>query len=262
MSVNGTDVLFEVKENVGCMTLNRPDKFNCISTGLINGVDAAMDAFEADDTVRVILLTGGGKTFCTGADLDEVMAARQNKDNLAKFIGDIHGMLRRFEASPLPIVVAINGLTLAGGIEIMMACDVAFAGRNKAKIGDQHAQYGLIPGGGGTQRLPRLVGLRRALDLMFTNRWLDAHEAEKWGLVNYVVEDEALTDECFTYCRSLAKKSRAGLSAMKQWSRQGLEGSLSDGLTMEEELVVDGLLGPDVEEGLAAFQDRRVPNFV
>ena len=171
-------------------------------------------------------------------------------------------MLRRFEASSLPIVVAINGLTLAGGIEIMMACDVAFASRNKAKIGDQHAQYGLIPGGGGTQRLPRLVGLRRALDLMFTNRWLDAREAEKWGLVNYVVEDEALADESFTYCQNLAKKSRAGLSAMKQWSRQGLEGSLSDGLTMEEELVVDGLLGPDVEEGLAAFQDRRVPNFV
>ena len=261
MSASGTDVLYEVKEGVGCMTLNRPDKFNCISTGLMNGVDAAMDAFEADNTVRVVLLTGAGKTFCTGADLDEVMAARQNKDELRNFIGHIHCMLRRFEASSLPIVVAINGLTLAGGIEIMMACDVAFAGRNKAKIGDQHAQYGLIPGGGGTQRLPRLVGLRRALDLMFTNRWLDAREAEKWGLVNYVVEDEALADESFTYCQNLAKKSRAGLSAMKQWSRQGLEGSLSDGLTMEEELVVDGLLGPDVEEGLAAFQDRRVPNF-
>ena len=261
MSVNGTDVLFEVKENVGCMTLNRPDKFNCISTGLINGVDAAMDAFEADDAVRVILLTGAGKTFCTGADLDEVMAARQNKDNLAKFIGDIHGMLRRFEASPLPIVVAINGLTLAGGIEIMMDCDVAFAGRTKAKIGDQHAQYGLIPGGGGTQRLPRLVGLRRALDLMFTNRWLDAHEAEKWGLVNYVVEDKSLAHESFMYCRNLARKSRPGLSAMKKLSRQGLEGSLSDGLSMEEELVVDGLLGPDVTEGLSAFRDRREPNF-
>ena len=261
MSASGTDVLYEVKEGVGCMTLNRPDKFNCISTGLVNGVDAAMDAFEADNTVRVVLLTGAGKTFCTGADLDEVMAARENKDDLKKFIRHIHCMLRRFEASSLPVVVAINGLALAGGIEIMMACDVAFAGRNKAKIGDQHAQYGLIPGGGGTQRLPRLVGLRRALDLMFTNRWLDAREAEKWGLFNYVVEDEALADESFTYCRNLAKKSGAGLSAMKQWSRQGLEGSLSDGLTMEEELVVDGLLGPDVEEGLAAFQDRRVPNF-
>ena len=89
MSASGTDVLYEGKEGVGCMTLNRPDKFNCISTGLMNGVDAAMDAFEADNTVRVVLLTGAGKTFCTGADLDEVMAARQNKDDLKKFIGHI-----------------------------------------------------------------------------------------------------------------------------------------------------------------------------
>ncbi len=259
--MSGTDVLYEITDGVGCMTLNRPDKFNCISTGLMDGIDAAMDAFEADDSVRVVLLTGAGKTFCTGADLDEVMAARQDREALKPFISHIHDMLRRLEASPLPVVVAINGLALAGGIEIMMACDVAFAGREKGKIGDQHAQYGLIPGGGGTQRLPRLVGLRRALDLMFTNRWLDADEAERWGLVNYVVDDDALLDEAMAYCRNLAKKSRAGLAAMKQWSRQGLEGSLSDGLTMEEEKVVDGLLGADVEEGLAAFQARREPNF-
>jgi enoyl-CoA hydratase len=259
--MSGTDVLYEITDGVGCITLNRPDKFNCISTGLMDGVDAAMDAFEADDNVRVVLLTGAGKTFCTGADLDEVMAARQDRPALAKFISHIHSMLRRFEASPLPVVVAVNGLALAGGIEIMMACDVAFAGRDKAKIGDQHAQYGLIPGGGGTQRLPRLVGLRRALDLMFTNRWLDAGEAETWGLVNYVVDDDDLAEESLAYCRNLAQKSRAGLAAMKQWSRQGLEGTLDAGLTMEEDLVIDGLLGPDVEEGLAAFQARRAPNF-
>ena len=261
MSVSGTDVLYEVVDGVGCITLNRPDKFNCISTGLMNDMDAAMDAFEADDAVRVVLLTGAGKTFCTGADLDEVMAARQDRAVLAKFISLIHAMLRRFEASPLPVVVAVNGLALAGGIEIMMACDVAFAGRARAKIGDQHAQYGLIPGGGGTQRLPRLVGLRRALDLMFTNRWLDAGEAEAWGLVNYVVDDDKLAEASLAYCRNLAKKSRPGLAAMKQWSRQGLEGTLDAGLTMEEEQVIDGLMGPDAGEGLAAFQARREPKF-
>jgi enoyl-CoA hydratase len=260
MSAMGTDVLYQVIDGVGCMTLNRPDKFNCISTGLMDGMDAAMAAFEADANVRVVLLTGAGKTFCTGADLDEVMAARRDRSALKAFIGHIHAMLRRLEASPLPVVVAVNGLALAGGIEIMLACDIAFAGAS-AKIGDQHAQYGLIPGGGGTQRLPRLVGLRRALDLMFTNRWLDADEAERWGLVNYVVADDDLAEASLAYCRNLAKKSRAGLAAMKQWSRQGLEGSLSDGLKMEEDRAVDGLLGPDVDEGLAAFQARRTPNF-
>lgn len=259
--MNGTDVLYEVFDGVGCMTLNRPDKFNCISTGLMDGVDTALTAFEADSAVRVVLLTGAGKTFCTGADLDEVMAAREDRATLAAFISRIHAMLRRFEASPLPVVVAINGLALAGGIEIMMACDVAFASRERAQIGDQHAQYGLIPGGGGTQRLPRLVGLRRALDLMFTNRWLDADEAEKWGLVNYVVDDDALAAEALAYCRNLAQKSRPGLAAMKQWSRQGLEGTLDAGLAMEEAQVIDGLLGADAGEGLAAFQARRTPKF-
>ena len=260
MSASGTDVLYEVKESVGCMTLNRPDKFNCISTGLMNGVDAAMDAFEADNTVRVVLLTGAGKTFCTGADLDEIMAARKSREALKAYIGRIHEVFRRLETSPLPVVVSINGLALAGGIEMMLACDVAFAAES-AKIGDQHAQYGLIPGGGGTQRLPRLVGLRRALDLMYTNRWLDAVEAERWGLVNYVVADEALAEATLDYCRNLARKSRAGLAAMKQLSRQGLELSPSDGLTLEEEAVSEGLMGRDVEEGLAAFQARREPNF-
>ncbi|MFP6745991.1 MAG: enoyl-CoA hydratase/isomerase family protein [Alphaproteobacteria bacterium] len=260
MSAMGTDVLYQVTDGVGRMTLNRPEKFNCISSSLMDGMDAAMDAFEADSAVRVVLLTGAGKTFCTGADLDEVMAARRDRAALRTFISHIHAMLRRLEASSLPVVVAVNGLALAGGIEIMLACDVALASAS-AKIGDQHAQYGLIPGGGGTQRLPRLVGLRRALDLMFTNRWLDAGEAERWGLVNYVVADDDLAQASLAYCRDLAKKSRAGLAAMKQWSRQGLEGTLDAGLKMEEDRAVDGLLGADVEEGLAAFQARREPNF-
>jgi enoyl-CoA hydratase len=164
------------------------------------------------------------------------------------------------ETSPLPVVVSINGLALAGGIEMMMAADVAFAAKS-AQIGDQHAQYGLIPGGGGTQRLPRLVGLRRALDLMYTNKWLSAEEAENWGLVNYVVANDALADTALDYCRNLAQKSRTGLTAMKHFSRQGMEVSPSDGLTLEEEEVINGLLGSDVEEGLEAFQARRKPNF-
>ena len=260
MSESENPVLTDVIDGVGIMTLNRPDKFNCISSGLMNGMSAAIEAFDNDPGVRVILLNAKGKTFCTGADLDEVMEARKSRDTLKAYIGRIHDVFRRLETSPLPVVVSINGLALAGGIEMMMACDVAFAAES-AQIGDQHAQYGLIPGGGGTQRLPRLVGLRRALDLMYTNRWLDAAEAERWGLVNYVVADDALADAALDYCRDLARKSRAGLTAMKQLSRQGLELSPSDGLSLEEEQVAEGLLGADVEEGLAAFQARREPNF-
>ena len=260
MSESDSPVLTEIIDGVGVMTLNRPDKFNCISSVLMEGMNAAIEAFDNDPGVRVILLNANGKTFCTGADLDEVKDARKSHAKLKIFIGRIHEVFRRLETSPLPVVVSVNGLALAGGIEMMMACDVAFAAES-ARIGDQHAQYGLIPGGGGTQRLPRLVGLRRALDLMYTNRWLDAAEAERWGLVNYVVADDALAQAALDYCQNLAKKSRAGLTAIKHLSRQGLEISPSDGLTLEEEAVAAGLMGADVAEGLAAFQARRQPNF-
>lgn len=175
--MGGTDrvVLADVRDGVGVMTLNRPEKFNCISTALLDGMEAAMDRFERDPAVRAVLLQAEGKAFCTGADLNEVLE-RRDAAALAPYISQIHRTLRRLEASDLPIVAAVQGLCLAGGIEIMLACDIVFAGK-AARIGDQHAQYGLVPGGGGSQRLPRLVGLRRALDLMFTARWLEPEEA-------------------------------------------------------------------------------------
>lgn len=253
-------VLSKIDGSVGVMSLNRPDKFNCLSGALIAGMTAALDCFEADARVRAIMIEGNGKVFCTGADLDEMLARRETPAGVGEFIAAIHGVLRRLEASPLPVVVAVHGLALAGGIEVMLACDVAFMA-DSARIGDQHAQYGLIPGGGGTQRLARTVGLRRALDLMFTARWLDAAEAERWGLVNYVVPEAELHARTLAYCRALGKKSREGLAFMKRLARQGLEGSLEAGLALEQSQVAAALMSADAGEGLAAFQARREPDF-
>ena len=253
-------VLSEIHASVGIMTLNRPEKFKCLSGALIDGLTAALDRFEADAAVRSVLIRSNGKVFCTGADLDELLARRETETGVADFIGAIHLVLRRLEASPLPIVAAVHGLALAGGIETMLACDVVLMAES-AKIGDQHAQYGLVPGGGGTQRLARIVGPRRALDLQFTARWLGAAEAERWGLVNYVVPNEELFDRALDYCNELGRKSRDGLALMKRLTRQGLEGSLDDGLALEQREVAVALLTPDVAEGLAAFQARREPVF-
>ena len=143
----------------------------------------------------------------------------------------------------------------------MTACDVAFAARD-ARFGDQHAQYGLLPGFGGSQRLPRIVGVRRAMDLFLSARWIDAETALQWGLVNEVVEPGELHDAALAYCTALAGRSRSGLSTMKRLARQGLEGSLATGLAMEEDEVVAALLHDDVTEGLAAFRARRAPRFV
>jgi enoyl-CoA hydratase/carnithine racemase len=253
-------VLTEVRDGVGVVTLNRPDKFNCISPGLAAGLHDAVAGFEADRAARCVLLRGAGKHFCTGADLDEIGRARRDKEALRAFIEQGVRTLTRLERSPLPVVGAVHGYCLAGGIEIMMACDVIFAAAS-ARIGDQHARYGLIPGWGGTQRLPRLVGLRRALDLMFSARWLTAEEAQAWGLANYVAPDDKLFDEALGYAARLAKKSPDGLAAMKRLARQGLDRTLGEGLRLEVEDVVDSLRGANVDEGLAAFQARREPEF-
>jgi enoyl-CoA hydratase len=246
---------------VGILELARPEKFNSLSIAVTESLQVALDAFEAPGSgIRAVLVRAQGKNFCTGADLDEVLGLRGDADEVRRFIGPAHRALRRLEASPLPVVAACQGLALAGGLELMMACDVVFAAAD-ARFGDQHAQYGLLPGFGGSQRLPRIVGVRRALDLFFSARWIDAETALRWGLVNHVVPPDALADAALDYCHMLATRSRPGLAMMKRLARAGLEGSLDAGLALEEGEVVDGLLHDDASEGLAAFRGRRAPRF-
>lgn len=253
-------VLAELQGNIGVVTLNRPGKSNCISRGLADGLSAAVRSLEANAECRVVVLKANGKHFCTGADLDEVLAARETRATLEAFITAGHDALADLERSRLPIVAAVHGLCLAGGLELMMACDVVIAA-NSARFGDQHAQYGLIPGWGGTQRLPRLVGLRRALHLMYSAEWLDAVTAREWGLVNVVVEETALAERAMTYAQTLEARNPQAIAAMKSLARKGLDVPLAEGLARESECVVDALRSENVSEGLAAFQARRTPKF-
>lgn len=253
-------VLLEVKDGVGLLVLNRPDKFNCLSSEVVAAFNRHLDACARNRAVRALVIAAEGKNFCTGADLDEVLQARADRSRLKRFISGGHALLRRFEALDLPVIAAVHGLALAGGMELMLASDVTFADP-AARLGCQHARYGLVPGWGGTQRLPRRVGLNRALELMYSGRWLDAAEAREWGLVNHISEAGQVREAAMAFAADLAKKSRAGLAAMKRLARQGLEGSVDAGLALEERDVIDALLGKDVDEGLAAFQQRRPPDF-
>lgn len=253
-------VLVELQEQVGVITLNRPDKFNCISRGLADGLRDGVQSLEANPACRAVLIKANGKHFCTGADLDEVLAARVTRATLEAFITAGHDALAGLERSRLPIVAAVHGLCLAGGLELMMACDVVIAA-SSARFGDQHAQYGLIPGWGGTQRLPRLVGLRRALHLMYSAEWLDAVTAREWGLVNVVVEETALAESVMTYVQVLAARNPQSIAAMKSLARRGLDIPLAEGLARECACVIDALRTQNVTEGLAAFQARRTPKF-
>ena len=195
--------------DVGILELARPEKFNCLSFAVHEGIAGAFGEFERSGSgVRSVLIRARGAHFCTGADLEEVRGLRQRPEELARFISLGHAVLRRFEASPLPVVAACRGLCLAGGLELMLACDVVFAARD-ARFGDQHAQFGLVPGWGGSQRLPRLVGARRALDLFFSARWLDAETALQWGLVNHVVDADRLDAEALAYCHGASARAAA-----------------------------------------------------
>ena len=245
---------------VGIIELSRPEKFNCLSLEVHELIDTARAEFEKNSAIRALLIRSTGKHFCTGADLAEVKGSLKDTEALDHFIGSGMDVLMRLEASPLPIIVAIQGLCLAGGLELALAADVCFASKS-AKFGDQHAQFGLIPGWGGSQRLARLVGLRRALDLMFSARWLTAEDAVAMGLVNYLVADEELQERALDYAKTLAKRSRDGLAAMKRLARSGIELPLADAMDLERGAVVRHLQGANTAEGLDAFENRRTPNF-
>lgn len=261
MNAQHSSVLVRTQGRVGILELNRPDKHNCLSGEVVDRLHAGLDQFESSSTVSVVLLCAKGKSFSAGADLADVQDKRNDVDALRRFLENGISLQRRFENSRLPVVAAVQGLCLAGGLEMVLACDVIFAARS-ARIGDQHARFGLLPGWGGSQRLPRIIGLRRALDLFLSGRWLDGQVAFDWGLVNYLVEDTALLSEAMEYCTMLASYSSEGLAAMKKLARNGYEMSLDQGLRMETDLAIRLLRGNAVSEGLSAFVERRKPNFV
>jgi enoyl-CoA hydratase len=251
----------KLHDGVGTIELSRPAVFNCLSQRMLSEIGAAIAAFECDGA-RSVLIVADGKNFCTGAALDEVEAVRGGEAELRDYLALGHSVLDRIEASPLPVVAAVQGLCLAGGIELTLACDVVFAAED-ARFGDQHAAFGLIPGWGGSQRLTRAIGLRRALDLMYSARWLDASIALQWGLVNYLAPPARLRGDAVAYARLLATRSRDGLAAIKRLGRHAADDgrSLPDGLRREQQEAMRVLTGIDINEGLAAFRERRVPNF-
>lgn len=256
----GEPVTQRIEGRVGIITLARPEKFNCLSSRAWALIDEARQAFEGEARVKAILLRAEGENFCTGADLDEVRGLEGDRDKTRAFVERGHAALLAMEASPLPVIAAVQGLCLAGGLELMLGADVVFAGRS-ARLGDQHARYGLVPGWGSSQRLARLVGLRRALDIMFSARWLEADEARAIGLVNYVEDDDALADAARTYAQKLTEGSRQGLAEMKRLAREGLALAPEAAMQLEAEAAARYLVGPETAEGLAAFAARRKPHF-
>jgi enoyl-CoA hydratase/carnithine racemase len=253
-------VTYAADGGIARVVLNRPAQLNAISPGLLEDLDRVCAAVEGDRAVRAVTLTAAGRAFCAGADLKAVQALVGDAERWGAFMALWHRVFDRIEALPAPVVAGVHGLALAGGLELVLVADLVVMDET-ARLGDQHANFGLIAGGGGSQRLPRLIGARRAKELMLLGGWLDAPQALAWGLVNRVVPAGQTGAAVEALARELADKSAGAARTVKRLVAEGLDSSLADGLALERRLAGEHMRSADAREGLAAFAEKRRPAF-
>lgn len=242
------------------ITLDRPDRLNAIDPGLLRDLDRACEAVEHDAGTRVVTLTAAGRAFCAGADLRTVRELSPDPERWDTFMRLWHRVFDRIEALPVPVIVGVHGLALAGGLELVLVADLAVADE-AARLGDQHANFGLVAGGGGSQRLPRLIGARRAKELMLLGGWLTAAEALAWGVVNRVVPAGTVAAAVEDIAATLAAGSRSANRVVKTLVARAFDVELAEGLELERRLVAEHMRGADAAEGLRAFAQKRRPVF-
>jgi enoyl-CoA hydratase len=251
-------VLTEVAGRVATVTINRPEKRNALNQETRTGIIAALDALERDAAVRVVIVTGAGdKAFIAGADIAEFEGRAPVDQFRVMSEWSVYQAADRF---PKPIIAAINGFCLGGGCEFAMACDIRIAADN-ATLGQPEINLGIIPGGGGTQRLPRLVGLGSAFRLLYTGDLIDAAEALRIGLVDQVVPAAELVTQVRALAERIATKSPVALSLMKEAVRASVRSPLEEGLRQEITLFGLAFSSEDKKEGVAAFLAKRTPEF-
>lgn len=238
--------------------LDRAEQMNALSADLMAGIAAAAAAVRTDPAVRVIVLTGSGRAFSAGADLKEARAALERPSAFAAMLGSWRAAFRELELLPLPVIAAVNGITLAGGLELALACDLVVAS-SAARIGDGHIRYGLVPGGGGSQRLADAIGARATRWLMYSGELLDAEAALALGLVQKVVPAATFREDVQALADAMAARSSSALAFMKRMTRARAVSDLD--LQAELEGAVAVVTGPDARAGLAAFAAGEEPVF-
>ncbi|MDG4656401.1 enoyl-CoA hydratase [Ectobacillus antri] len=241
------------------ITLNRPKQANALSIVLLQELQEVLQQIKESKDIRVVILTGAGdKAFCAGADLKE--RAGMNEVEVREAVALIRSTINMVEELPQPVIAAINGVALGGGTELSLACDIRIASQT-ATLGLTETSLAIIPGAGGTQRLPRLIGLGRAKELIFTARRVPATEALEYGIVEYSVSPESLMDACINIATSIAANGPIAVQLAKQAISQGMQVDLHTGLRMERQ-AYEGVIGTkDRLEGLQAFKEKRKPEY-
>lgn len=256
------NILFETRSGVAILTLNRPDSLNSFTTDMHAEMRAAMQRVANDKTIRCLLLTGSGRGFCAGQDLnDRAVAPGGEMPNLGESIEkNYNPLVRAIINLEKPVVCAVNGIAAGAGANIALACDIVLAGRSAAFI-QGFSKIGLIPDSGGTWTLPRLVGRARAMGLTMLSNRLSAEQAAQWGMIWQVVDDEKLMDEAVAIATHLATQPTKGLGLTKRAINAAGGSGLEAQLERERELQSIAGRSADYREGVAAFLEKRVPDF-
>jgi enoyl-CoA hydratase/carnithine racemase len=255
------DIVTERREAALWIRMNRPQSLNAITPGIVRGIDAALDAAEGDEAIRCVVLTGAGRAFCAGADLGYMRdQAGGDSGGVEAFLQSMLLLTRKLELFAKPTIAAVNGIAVAGGLEQLLCCDLVIAAAS-ARIGDAHANYGLLPGAGGSVRLPRRIGATHAKFLMFTGTMMDAASLVPLGLVNECVADDSLASRVQAVAESISAKSPIGLARMKRLLDDTAGQPMESALRLE--LLVSQLHAhsSDMAEGLASFEEKRKPRF-
>ncbi|HMT80254.1 MAG: enoyl-CoA hydratase [Betaproteobacteria bacterium] len=250
-------VLTETIGKVGLIRINRPEAMNALNNDVVDGIGAAINAYEADDNIGCIVITGNEKAFAAGADIGFM----KDFDYMHAYKTDfITRNWERIKTTRKPVIAAVAGFALGGGCEMAMMCDMIYAA-DTAKFGQPEIKIGTLPGAGGTQRLPRAVGKAKAMDLCLTGRLMDAAEAEKSGLVARVIPADQLLDETLKAAQTIAGFSLPVVMMVKESINRAFESGLNEGLLFERRAFQASFGLEDQREGMAAFVEKRKPSF-
>ncbi len=247
------NIIAETKEGgVALITLHRPDALNALNGALIDELGAAVDAFEADDSIGCIVVTGSEKAFAAGADIKEMQA----KSYMDAYMENFISKWERITKCRKPVIAAVNGFALGGGCELAMMCDFIIAG-DKAKFGQPEIKLGILPGAGGSQRLTRFVGKSKAMEMCLTGRMMDADEAERSGLASRVVPAAELLDDALKTATVIAGISKTTTMMVKESVNRSYETTLAEGILFERRMFHAAFATEDQKEGMAAFAEKR-----
>ncbi len=253
-------LLVEKKNGIAWLTLNRPEAMNALHPDTHGQLQHCFAELDKDPEVRVIVITGAGRAFSAGGDLKWISGHRDDPIAIANYGQMFHDTFFLMEHMSKINIAMINGHALAGGLELAEACDLAYAA-DDVNIGDQHASVGLIPSGGGSQRLPRLIPLRVAREMLFTGDWMSAKEAERWGIINKAVPREKLREYVESVANKLVQRSPIASKHIKYAVNRGMQVDLYTGIEIEKAASRAHFQSQDAKEGLDSFMQRRPPKF-